>query len=96
MSLVGVGLSRTGIHLALAVLLGGIANTLTQPASNLALARALPARRLGLAFALKQSSIPIASMIGGLAVPTMGLLLGWRVTIAMCAVLAVRCCSWRR
>jgi len=89
LSLVGVGLSRTGIHLALAILIGGIANTLTQPASNLALARALPARRLGLAFALKQSSIPIASMIGGLAVPTMGLLLGWRVTIAMCAAFAL-------
>ena len=88
-SLVGVGLSRTGFHLAMAVLLGGIANTLTQPAGNLALARALPPRRLGLAFALKQSSIPIASMIGGLAVPTLGLLLGWRLTIALGALPAI-------
>ncbi len=87
-SLLGVGLARTGIHLAIAILIGGIANTLTQPAGNLALARALPTRRLGLAFALKQSSIPIASMIGGLAVPTFGLLLGWRWTIALCALLA--------
>jgi predicted MFS family arabinose efflux permease len=87
-SLIGVGLAPSGILLALAVLIGGIANTLNQPACNLALARRLPPRRLGLAFALKQSSIPIASMIGGLAVPTFGLLIGWRGTIAMCAALA--------
>jgi MFS family permease len=87
--LVGVSLARSAIHLALAVLVGGIANTLTQPAGNLALARALPRGRLGLAFALKQSSIPVASMIGGLAVPTVGLLFGWRWTIALCAVLGV-------
>jgi MFS family permease len=86
-ALVGIGLARSAVHLALAVLIGGIANTLTQPAGNLALARALPARRLGLAFALKQSSIPVASMIGGLAVPTVGILFGWRWTIALCAVL---------
>jgi MFS family permease len=88
-ALVGIGLSRTAFHLALAVLIGGVANTLTQPAGNLALARALPPSRLGLAFALKQSSIPVASMIGGLAVPTVGLLLGWRWTIALCAVLGL-------
>ena len=87
--LAGVGVARTSVHLALAVLVGGVANTLTQPAGNLALARALPRGRLGLAFALKQSSIPVASMIGGLAVPTVGVLFGWRWTIALCAILGV-------
>jgi len=88
-ALVGIGLARSAVYLALAVIVGGIANTLTQPAGNLALARALPRKRLGLAFALKQSSIPVASMIGGLAVPTVGVLFGWRWTIALCAVLGL-------
>ncbi|MBP1632917.1 MAG: transporter, partial [Acidobacteria bacterium] len=50
-ALVGIGLARSAVYLALAVIVGGIANTLTQPAGNLALARALPRKRLGLAFA---------------------------------------------
>jgi MFS family permease len=86
-SLTGIALARNGLQLALAVFVGGLANTFTQPGGNAALSRALPPERLGRAFALKQSSIPVAAMIAGLAVSTVGAGIGWRWTIALIALL---------
>ena len=86
-SLVGIGLARNAWQLAAAVLIGGFANTLTQPGGNMALARALPPGRLGQALALKQSAIPVAAIVGGFAVPTAGAAIGWRWTVALLAVL---------
>jgi predicted MFS family arabinose efflux permease len=88
-SLVGIGIARNGWQLAIAVLIGGAANTLTQPGGNMALARSLPPERLGKAFALKQSAIPVAAMIGGFAVPTIGAVIGWRWTVMFLALLGV-------
>ena len=88
-SLTGIALSRHGLHLACAVLAGGLANTLTQPGGNMALAEALPPERHGLAFALKQSTIPVAAIVGGFAVPTAGAVFGWRWTIAAASLLGI-------
>ena len=57
---------------------GGIGNAITQPAVNASLSRRIPLARLGLAFGVKQSAIPMATLLGGLAVPTLAVLLGWR------------------
>lgn len=55
----------------------GLVNAGNQTAVNLALAEArLP--RLGMAVALKQSGMPAASLLSGLAVPTLALTVGWR------------------
>lgn len=75
--------------LVLALTLGGIANAISQPAVNAALSRRIPADRLGLAFGIKQSAIPAATLLGGLAVPTLGVTIGWRGTFVVVAVLAV-------
>lgn len=73
----------------LAVLcLGGFCNALTQPAANLFIARFVAARRRGLALALKQSAIPVATLLGGLAVPLVALRFGWRWAFAGAALLA--------
>ncbi len=49
----------------------------------------MPAHQLGTAFAVKQSAIPLATLLGGLAVPTIALTLGWRWSYAGAAVLAL-------
>lgn len=75
--------------LALALAVGGCANALTQPAANLMLAGRLPAGRLGFAFALKQSGMPLASLLGGAAVPALAITVGWRAAYAAGLLLAV-------
>lgn len=86
-----------GVHsfAALIVLLavGGAGNALLQVSANVMLARAVPPERRGMAYGIKQSAIPVAVMVGGLAVPTFGALVGWRgtfaITAGLCLLLAV-------
>lgn len=65
------------------------ANVMGQLSSNLTLARSAPPHRLGLSFGVKQSAIPSATLLSGLAVPTVALTLGWRWAYVMGAGLAV-------
>jgi MFS family permease len=64
----------------------GVANAVTQPAVNLFVAEQIPADRQGLGFGIKQSGIPAAILVSGLALPVLALPLGWRVTLALCAL----------
>lgn len=57
--------------------IGGLANSLAQPASNVYLARLVPQQRLGLALGIQKSAIPAAALVGGLAVP-IAADTGWR------------------
>lgn len=68
--------------------LAGVAAAASQGASNLALVRSVPPDRFGLLFGLKHSAVPIAAMLGGLAVPSIALTIGWRQAFAIAAVLA--------
>jgi predicted MFS family arabinose efflux permease len=79
---------RTG-WLAAALVVGGLANAVGQPAGNATLAQHVPSDRFGIAFAVKQSGIPLATLLGGLAVPTVALTIGWRWAYAMGALLAI-------
>lgn len=63
---------------AMAVL--GAGNATCQGTSNRTVAALLPAHRRGLGFGLKQSAVPVAIMLGGLAVPTTTEIFGWRST----------------
>ncbi len=65
----------------------GLANAANQTAVNLALTRAR-IERLGLAVAVKQSGMPLASLLGGLMVPTFALTVGWRWAYLAGSVLA--------
>ena len=59
------------------LLVAGLCNAANQASVNLALAQAqLP--RLGLAVSIKQSGLPTATMLAGLAVPSLALTVGWR------------------
>lgn len=75
--------------LALLLVVGGCANAIIQPAANRALARGVRANRQGFAFGVKQAAIPVASALGGIAVPLVGLTLGWRSAFLVGAALAL-------
>ena len=75
----GIGFLATSWTSLMAwLVLAGIANGVTQPAGNLAVARGVTGGRRGLAFGIKQSSIPSATLLAGAAVPVIGLTVGWR------------------
>lgn len=87
-ALFGVAFAQSLTWLLVAMTLGGASNAITQPAVNASLSRRIAAGRLGLAFGIKQSAIPAATLLGGLAVPTLGVLLGWRGTFMVVGVCA--------
>lgn len=64
-------------------------NVMGQLSSNLTLARFVPANRLGLSFGFKQSCVPAATLLSGLAVPTLALTVGWRWAYVVGAGLAL-------
>lgn len=79
--------SYTGLLLGMIGL--GMANALLQLTANLILARGTPARRQGLAFGVKQSAVPLALMLGGLAVPVLGAAIGWRWSFAVAGIVGI-------
>lgn len=87
----GAGLAW-GAHsyavLVVALIVLGVANAAMQVTSNLSLAKSIPRHRQGLAFGIKQSAIPFAIVLGGLAVPSVGAVIGWRWTFGITAMLA--------
>lgn len=81
--------ARDGAALVAILLVGGVANALTQPSANLLLADRVRPERLGLGMALKQAGMPAATLLGGLAVPAVALTVGWRWAYVAGAALAV-------
>lgn len=86
-------LARSGWALLGILLVGGVANALTQPSANLLLADRVRPQRLGLGMALKQAGMPAATLLGGLAVPSIALTVGWRWAYAAGSVLALAALS---
>ena len=69
--------------------IGGVANALAQPAANLFITKTVAEARLGIAFAVKQSGIPVATLLGGLAVPLVALTVGWRWAFVVGALMPI-------
>jgi MFS family permease len=89
-SLLGVALlAWSWAGLVGCLVLGGLANAVSHPATHLSLAREVPAGRQGLSFGIKQSAIPVATLLAGLAVPAIALTFGWRWAFAGGAALAL-------
>ena len=66
----------------------GASNGLTQPAGNAALAGG-HYRRPALTFGIKQASIPFATLVAGLSVPTIAVHVGWRGSFLATSLLAL-------
>ena len=89
-SLLGVALlASSWAGLVGCLVLGGLANAVSHPATNLSLAREVPAGRQGVSFGIKQAAIPAATLLAGLAVPGIAVTLGWRWAFAGGAALAL-------
>jgi len=89
-SLLGVALlAGSWAGLVACLILGGLANAVLHPATNLSLAREVSAGRQGLSFGVKQAAIPAATLLAGLAVPSIALTFGWRWAFAGGAALAL-------
>lgn len=90
LSSVGIAvLADSWAWMAVLLVIAGIGNGITFPASNLALTRGFPLRRQGVGFAIKQSAGPYATMLAGAAVPLLGLTVGWRWAFVAAAVAAL-------
>lgn len=70
--------ARTAPHVLALFLVAGLGNAVAQPAANLAIIRGVPTGRQGLAFGVKQAAVPGGSVLAGIAVPLIGLTIGWR------------------
>jgi len=81
--------SSSIVMLGAALLVGGLGNALGQPAGNALVAAQVRPARYGLGFAIKQSGIPVATLLGGLAVPLIALTVGWRFAYVLAAGAAV-------
>ena len=93
-------LARNWWQLALCLALGGVANALLQPATNLALARRMPADRLGLSVGTKMANGPVATLLAGVSASVIAVTVGWRWAFVAIACLAavffvVRPPGWR-
>jgi len=88
--LLGAGaLSRSWAVLTAFVALAGLTNAFAQPATNLYIARGVHPGRQGIAIGIQKSGVPTASLLGGLAVPTLGLTIGWNWAFVFGAILAL-------
>jgi MFS family permease len=89
-SLLGVALlAGSWVSLVACLVLGGLANAVSHPATNLSLAREVPPGQQGLSFGVKQAAIPAATLLAGLAVPGIAVTLGWRWAFVGGAALAL-------
>lgn len=91
--LLGMATAPTFAWYAVALGLAALGPAAAQPATNLFLMRTVRDRLLGRAFALKQSAVPMATLVAGLSVPTLALLLGWRLPFVV-ALAAVVIAAW--
>ncbi len=75
--------------LALAGILGGLAQSGANPATNKAIATHVAPGRRGVITGVKQSGVQAAIFAGGVAVPVIAERFGWRVALAGAAVVAL-------
>lgn len=85
---VAIAATPNGWWLIVAMAVAGLANGCVQPATNVAISQTIAKHRQGFAFGVKQASVPLATLLAGLAVPVIGLTAGWRVAYLCGADLA--------
>ena len=78
---------ETEVQLGAAMIIAGGANGMVHPAGNLAIVRGVARRFQGISFGTKQAAAPLATLFAGLALPTVGLTLGWQAAFLAATVL---------
>ncbi len=82
-------ISNTYLLLLLCIVLNRVAEGIIQPATNTLISTGVRQERQGMAMAIKQSAVPFSTALAGIAVPTLGLLFGWRGAFLIVALLAL-------
>lgn len=77
------------VMLAIALVLAGFVSAATATATNLFLARRSDPNWQGLIFGIKQAAVPLATLLGGVAVPAIALTLGWRFAFIGAGIIAL-------
>lgn len=86
--LVAGGASSFAWLIAVAVL-SGLAQSVSNPATNAIVATTVPPRQQGLVLGIKQSGVQMSQLFAGISLPSIALLLGWRAALFTCAVIGV-------
>lgn len=90
LSLVGLivigALSRSAVTLGAGLAIAGAASAIGAPASSTLVVRLVPPGSHSVAFGLERSAIPFATLMAGLAVPTLGTVMSWRGIFGLAAV----------
>jgi predicted MFS family arabinose efflux permease len=85
--LLGAALAPGYGFLLVALAVVGLAQALANPATNLLVAIRVPGSQRALAIGVKQSGVQLAAFAAGLALPPLAAVAGWRVGMAVGAVL---------
>ncbi len=82
-------LAHSFFELAILLAFAGVANGTNQPANNLFVINAVNSNRRGFALGVKQAAIPVATLLAGVAVPSVALTIGWRYVYLFAAIIAL-------
>lgn len=86
-SLAGIALVARSWPVLVALLcLGALGASVSHPAANVGIAQQVPRARQGVAFGVKQASIPLTTLVAGLASPLVAETVGWRWAFGAAAV----------
>ncbi|MPZ52038.1 MAG: MFS transporter [Acidimicrobiia bacterium] len=66
------------VTLVIVLCMAGVGTAVIDPGLAVLVSRALPRHEHGTAFGIKEASVPTATLLAGLAVPTIALTVGWR------------------
>jgi predicted MFS family arabinose efflux permease len=77
--------------LVAAMVVAGLANALSNPATNTVVGTHAPAGRRGVLVGVKQSGVQIGATASGLLLPTGAVALGWRPSLAVGGAVAAAC-----
>lgn len=83
------GVASSWAALTVLMVLAGMISGSMGPATNLFLVRRTDQSGQGLAFGIKQAAVPLAALLGGVAVPAVALSLGWRWAFGFASVLSM-------
>ncbi len=87
-SFVGVALSPSYTWMIAVMAFAGIANALTNPSTNQVIGSYVAVGHRGTIVGIKQSGVQVGATVSGLALPSLAILIGWRISVASLTILA--------
>ena len=87
-ALVGLAVAPSYWLIVVAALVGGIAQAMANPATNKLIALHIAPGRRGVITGIKQSGVTAASALGGVLLPPVAIVAGWRWAVGLFALLA--------